>query len=377
MNFLYSMLQNISAAIILPLVSVGGFFTQANTLIIIPPQPAIISILPAELAEKPQSPIPASSTQETKLSDNTGAVETQTSTVAAVAANESIEPKPVQPADVSQSSVATTAKKFLDKTTLAQNQRFDGSYWLSLRTNLSGSNFNWTLSKNVVNGFSVSYSCDPAPDLSEIDGEPSFQIRTSYSCDVSLAGKNKVAETKKFGFETGPGRLVISVASGMQSLLRDDKNESGFVFNNQDDFPVAITGFTFDISFTALSTSTPVAVRFANPVKETSLADYNIQNVPADISRPYSSADTNIKVSFSDGFMIKEHDQKMISVQAMGVRKTPFLGVDPEIKITLRDIGTDRSDVKKLISSAIISWKCAAVNLNQPAGLPTTGQCSQ
>ena len=194
------------------------------------------------------------------------------------------------------------------------------------------------------------------PDELAADPNPTFAIRTSYSCTITLVSSDGHKESKQFSFKTGPGRLIVSVASGLGITLKDNGNTSGFVFNNQDDLPLIISGLTFDVSFTSLATSTPLVIRFANPSDEKSLADYPIQDIPVDPSSPRTASLAGAKATFA--FNIGAHAQRMILVETLGVRKYIIPGVNPEVKIVLKNVGLDRADVNTTLSSAIISWNC-------------------
>jgi hypothetical protein len=350
----------------------AGFFAHPETTpIITPPQPAAVSlsIMPYEANRQASSSTSAnqsSGATSTPSSTLLNIVKTAATTTASSTETKQKVSKPAEPAPTPK-PVPATAQQILDGTAVSLKQRIDSSYWIALRTKLGASSaFDWDLSSAAIGGksipkFNVSYSCDPSaiePDDSSADQNPSFNIRTSYNCAISLTAADGRKASKQFIFQTGPGRLVVTKASGLGIVLKDGENTSGLVFNNQDDQPLIITALTFNVSFTALATSSPLAIRFADPKDESSLIDYRIQDLPPDPLRPYTSSRANISVSMA--FNIGPYEQRMILVKALGVHKSLLPSVNPEIAVTVTKVSTDRSDINTTLSSTFVSWSCIA-----------------
>ncbi|MBU6500962.1 MAG: hypothetical protein KGJ89_02445 [Patescibacteria group bacterium] len=259
--------------------------------------------------------------------------------------------------------VVITPQWFLDNTVTSLNQNLDSSYQLSLITTVGSKKINWDLYKTSVGGengipeFTVVHSCDPLPlpPESPADTEIRFDTRSPYSCDITLTDQTGHVVSKRFSFTTGAGRLVVSTATGMDIILRDDKDDNGFVFKNDDSKAIALTGITFDVSFTALTTSTQVSIRFIDPKSGYILAEYPINNLPTNPLLPYTYATINANVGLN--FNIDARTQKMLLVEAIGVHKTTFLEANPDIKVTLKKI-TTTSDAKQFFGNAVIDWFC-------------------
>lgn len=163
----------------------------------------------------------------------------------------------------------------------------------------------------------------------------------------------------------------------MGTVLRNDKNSGGFVFGNTDMQTVTITNLKFDVLYTALSTSSsPLIIRFIDSRSEQTLADYHIENLPANPLLPFTEGQAGVEEPLS--LAIEPASQKMLSVQVLGVRKMNISGVDPAVKITLRGVTTDRSDVKTILSLPQIFWTCTVATTpydpNATSGAFMTGQ---
>lgn len=276
-----------------------------------------------------------------------------------------------------------TPKLLLERTGFSLNQRMDGAYWLMFHTTTTASSgFDWDLSVTSIGGtasipkFNMSFSCNPAPDTPSADSPdqtPTFSVGTSYACIISLTDALLRRENKEIDFQTGAGRLVVK-ESRLDTTLKFNKNTNGFVLDNQSAVPVTVTGLTFDVSFTALNTSSPFVLRFLEPDNESTLAEYPLQNLPADPARPRTNTSTGTKASFS--FTVKPHSQRLLMVAVFGVQPLAISGVNPELTVALQQVTIDRSDIKTTLHSSVISWSCIPYDPTHAAqGLPTEQNC--
>jgi len=379
LQFFHGLSVKAGAAIIASFIALSGAIVPTKTINITPAQTAIVSETPTvqpEIVSEASSTLSPTSTliepnllpvvkvppiKPKKLTEK--ATASSTPQTAQTVASTTI---PTTPSPTVSIKIKT-AEQLLNRTTLSLNQKIDGSYWVVLSTDLGGGNtYGWDLSKTAIGGngtiprFNVSYSCDPAPSippLDTMDVNPSFNVKTSYNCSIGLAGSDGQTTSKQFNFKTGGGRLVVTTATGMNTILRDGINSNGFVFNNQDSDPVNITGLTFRVSFTSLNTSTvPLILRFADPISGASLMDYEIDGLPSDPILTNVHSQDGVRASLVFG--IPPSNQKMLMVQALGVQKFIFGGMNPEIKIMLEGITTDRPDVKIIFNSTVIDWTC-------------------
>jgi hypothetical protein len=318
-----------------------------------------------------------------------------------------------------------TAQSFLDDTTSSLKVLLNGSDELVFTTNLGNGQppLTWGLLTTTVGGdgsagsaatasatanaavpqFSVTSSCDPAPlpaAPGALDKNPTFNVRTSYNCSVSLtptSGSNQVTQSKTFSFTTAPGELIVTNDAAMNTLLGDNTNNGGIVFNNQDTNPVTLTGVTFDASYSYLNIlNGPLVLRFLDPTTNQSLADYHLEKIPAtgdgagngasssSTSNTYTYAQSGITVPLS--FTIPPSTQKMLPIEVLGVDRMFVLGTSPTVSITLHSVttneagggGGDGGGVKTVMASPNITWSCsvstASYDPNATSGVYATGQ---
>jgi hypothetical protein len=165
------------------------------------------------------------------------------------------------------------------------------------------------------------------------------------------------AVSKDFKFETDPGRLVISGVANGTTLLQDGENDGGFVFDNQDSQPMTITGLTIDASFTALTTSSPLVLRFTDPKTGSSLFDYHLETAPTDPTAEYTESQVGISIPLS--FTIAGNTSKMLPVEALGVHKWQLSGTSPAVQVVLRAAKLQQANIKTFFVSPQIVWMCA------------------
>ncbi len=294
----------------------------------------------------------AASTDNKKTSPNPAAAETKGAQVAL--------PKNI------------SALWMLDHTTVSLVQRLDSTYRAAFSTETSKSKpLGWDLGQTSVGGsggipqFDVSYACDippfPAPPAAP-DQSPVFLMRTYYSCDVSLtptSGVDLRTQTKNFSFKTDGGRLKVMTA--LARTLVNGKNDSGFIFNNEDSEPVTLTGLTLDISFTALSVIDPLVIRFADGKTEKSIVDYPINGLPDDQSIQFTKRKSGIQIPLS--FTIKANSQRLLAISALGVQALSISSTTPAVEIDLVDATFDRTDVRPYFNSRTIKWYCVVPQL--------------
>jgi len=304
-----------------------------------------------------------------------------------------IQPSKPKPA-ASPTPTAVTARSLLDATTLSLNERYDGLYKASFMTNAgTHGKITWDLNKTALTGsgsmpsFSVSFSCDPPPNPpppDAIDQSPTFNVRTSYVCTIGLtptSGSSRQTQSRQFSFTAGAGQLVVTPLSTMNTVLQDNVSSGGFVFRNDDAEPVTITGLDVDVSYTALNTAGgPLVLRFADPATELSLIDYHLENLAVNPSLPNTHSGTNIHVPLS--LTINPASPKMLPVKILGAHRMSISGVDPSVTVTLRQVTTNQSASRIMLSSAKISWSCViiigACDPNATSGPCATGQaCRQ
>jgi hypothetical protein len=143
----------------------------------------------------------------------------------------------------------------------------------------------------------------------------------------------------------------------MNTILMNDENDGGIVFVNTDPNPVTVTGLTFDVFYSYLTTTErPLVLRFLSPTTNQSLADYHLENLPADPTLPYTHSQSNATVSVS--FTVPGSSQKMLPVAILGVTKMLEFGTSPAVTVAVRGITTNRSGMKTTLSSPTITWTC-------------------
>lgn len=294
-------------------------------------------------------------------------------------------PAPVATAPV----VSLSAEDILNRTSVAFRSTHDGQYEVVLTTNTGGAPLIWNLTNTTIGGsdaapaFSVAYTCDPPPQSplpGAIDQNPTFAVRSSYNCTISLTpigGTDRRTQSHHFPFTTPSGELIVSPPSSMSTILSNDTNNGGFVFNNQDGAPVTITGLTFDVSFQYLTTVYgPLVLRMVDPITETSLGDYHLETTPVDPTKEFSYHAPNVTIPIS--FTVKGSSQKLLPIEILGVHKMLIDKTTPQVTLTLTGITTNPSDTKTTLNSATISWSCDVViggyDPNATSGPMATGR---
>lgn len=390
-NILRSFIGKIAAAVMIPLAAIGGFLTQPKTIVLTPPQqtatitsyitpPTPSSSLPISSSTTTTSipPLPASSSQ--KQSSSTVPKDTtqtppsspQTTTTTKTATPTSTPSAKAVATKKTQVTPDTISAQWLsDNTTTSLRQKSDGTYLLTLKTDLGNTgNISWGLKDATIGGtgsiprFDASTSCAPEPNLPSADladQNPFFNVRTSYACTLSLTpqtGSDKRAQSKVFSFETGAGSLVVSVTNAMNTILKDGQNNGGFVFENQDSNPITISNITIDTSFTKLNTSTsPLVLRFVDSASDKTLFDYHMETLPADPTLPRTQGQKNANIPIS--FKIGPKTKKALWIQALGVSKINALdGINPAIHVAIRGVTTNQADTKTILRSATFTWTC-------------------
>lgn len=277
-----------------------------------------------------------------------------------------------------------SAQWLLDHTTLSLVQRLDSTYRADLSTSLNEARkISWNLGQTELGGsggiqkFGVSYSCDtpPFPALPDIaDQSPVFQLRTSYSCDISLtptSGSDLRAMSKNFTFKTGGGKLKIGTAIA-RSLI-SGQNDSGFAFSNEDSEPVTVTGLTLNISIAAVGVTNPLVIRFADGKTGAIIKDYQINDMPDDPSLQFAKAKSGIQIPLS--LTIKPNSNRFLEVSALGVEVLSYIpGSSPTISIDLSNVTLDRTDMNIYFNSRKIKWYCIAPQIG---ATPVEGTCNK
>ncbi|MBI4085918.1 MAG: hypothetical protein HY433_01590 [Candidatus Liptonbacteria bacterium] len=386
LNFFHDIAQK-SAAVLTALLATGfGFIAQPNIVVITPPVP--ISVLPALPEISVMSPTSTELARQISTATASATTSTSTKTATSSSSSSTKKEKTAETAKIPETKPLPAPKVFtaqllLDSTGFSLGQRTDGAYRLLLHTTTTAnSGFNWDLSETTIGGaapipkLEVSFSCDPQPDIppsGSPDQNPTFSIGTSYACVISLTDALLRKQNKQINFQTGAGRLVVK-ASNLDTTLKFNKSTNGFVLDNQSNAPVTVTGLAFDMSFTALNTSSPIVLRFLEPENESTLAEYPLQNLPTDSSRPYTRKGADTKASFS--FTVKPRGQRLLMIQVLGVQPLASVGVNPEVTVVLQEVTTDHPEIKTALLSSVISWSCIPYNPNQSAqGLPTEQNC--
>lgn len=377
-------------AFIIILAATIGLFSGGRTIAIVPPQPAatVVSnaaaqmalILPTRPAAFAASSTVASSAATfgtviaTATTATTGPValaeitpgllpkvvlNTETKTAAAAT------PKPAapKPAPVAIASLAT-ADWLLAHATTTFVRRVGGGYGIVFSAVSGGETvLSWPYGATTIGGsggipqFSAAYDCNPPPASSP---SPTFAVRTSYDCTVSLtalAGADKRTQSQTFTLATGHGEFLASPPANMDTHLTDSENDGGFVFTNDDTKPIAVLSETFAVSYTGLSTGYgPLILRLIDPGDATNYIDYHLENIPAVSSSSYLHSATGITLSMP--LTIGAANAKMLPVEVLDVHKLSVTGVDPAVTITLTGVTTDRTDFVMRLGTPQISWSC-------------------
>jgi hypothetical protein len=394
--FFYNLLQKIAALLVAPIVPICAMIGASGTVPVAPPQTAAVyavaeipptDTVPVIIFSLPTMPeiapgllpkikvafraSPTSTMQKIK----TGAAATvPTSTVAALPKKPPAQKPPsasVSAVQATSAPLAISTPALLASTTVSFKELRTGPYVMSFSADLgNGKNLPWDFGTQNIGGantaipqFAVSYSCDPLPDQPDpgaIDQRPTFQVKTTYHCAVSLTpftGNDRRAQSKNFSFMTPAGQLIVTPASAISTVLADDANDGGIVFANQDAAAVTITGLTFDVSYQALTTlNGPLVLRILDPATGQSLFDYHMENMPQISSSTFSYAQSGVSAPLS--FTLAPGSKKMLPLQVLGVHKMSMQGINPTVTISVRSVATDRSDVKTILNSPVVSWTC-------------------
>jgi len=295
---------------------------------------------------------------------------------------ETTQPKP-SPTAISSVSKISTPQDVLNATSFFLNQRIDGQYIISLHTNTGvGSGLDWGFYSDTIGGtaslpkMNTSYSCNPqwnTPPSNSSDQNPTLDLNTSYACDISVTDSLMRTATKKITFQTGAGRLLVK-SSNLGTALKSGSNANGFVFDNQSDAKLTINSAVFDVYFNALNVSSPIVIRFINPDNELMYTDFPVQNLPTDASGPNAKSATGMKTSIS--FPINPHSQRLLNVELFGIQQLLTVGVNPEFKITLREVNTSNPGLKTTLFSPAISWSCIPFDpTHSLTGVPDEQNC--
>ncbi len=283
----------------------------------------------------------------------------------------------------SVSSKISTPQDALNATSFFLNQRTDGEYVVSLHMNGgTGSGLDWKLYDTSIGGtasvpkMDVAYSCSPQwnnPPSNSSDPNPTFDLNASYSCDITMTDSLMRTATKKISFQTGMGRLLIK-SSNLGTALKSGSDANGFVFDNQSDSKITVTGMTFDIRFKALNVSSPIVVRFVSPNNEAVYVDFPVQNAAVDAADSNSRYAAGLNASLS--FSINPHSQRLLGVELFGIQQLLTAGVNPEFKVVLQEISTDNSGLKKVFLSPAITWSCIPFDPTKSlTGVPDEQNC--
>ena len=387
-SFFRWVLDTISIVVAVSLATISGAFMEPKTVVITPRQPVIFQkamVPPPELDSLALFATTTLSSSTPQTSTPRIAPPPKPIKIIAEKKEEQIQPTPLLVAPK-----IITAETLLTSTTIFQKQKVGSVYAVGFNADPgNGKGITWDIGATAIGSsdgvpeFATSFSCDPPPEMplsGTTDNRPSFQIRTSYTCTVSLTprdGNDRQTQTKRFAFQTGPGQFFVTLPSSIDPKLKDGQNYGGFVFNNEDSKPVTVTGLTLDASFTALSTSSvPLVVKFIDPRNEATLFEYHLENLPKDPALPDTQSQTGIFVPLS--FQIRAREQRLLSMQVLGVQRRGVAGTNPAVKITLQGVTADQSDVKVALRATTISWTCIipkeAYNPNATSSAYATGQ---
>ncbi len=293
-----------------------------------------------------------------------------------------------QPASTAPQT-ALSAQAFLAGTTLAPRP-YGGVYKAVFSTNAgAGAALSWGLDAATLGGtalapqFSVSYSCDPPPNMplpGDANQIPTFNVRSSYTCTVSLtplSGNDRRIQSRSFSFSTGAGPFTVTTPAALATVLRNGENDGGFVFNNQDTLPVTVTGLTLDVSYTALNTGAgPMVLQILDPVAGTPIAEQHLEDIPADPTAAYTHARSGIVIPLS--FTIKPMTQKLLPLRIMGVSVMGIPDATPTINVVLKNVAADQASGAALANNIALSWSCivppTGYDPNATSGPYATGQ---
>jgi hypothetical protein len=276
---------------------------------------------------------------------------------------------PTQPTTTAPSQLLpVTAEGLLANAQLTLKETRDGPFEITVQTNEpNGEALSWNVGAQTIGGetdsdasgvtpqMSNSFSCDPAadmPDISSPDQNPLFKTSTAYNCTLSLtplSGADRRMQSRNFSVTTPPGQLFVTQASSINTVLTNDTNNGGIVFQNEDISPVTVTNLTFNITYTYLTTlQQPLVFRILNPTTSQSLFDYHLEN----------SSGSALGVTTPISFTIPGMSQKMLPIQILGVDRMLMSNTTPSITVSLQSATTDRSEIKVNLDSPTITWSC-------------------
>ena len=357
--------------VIAGLAGIGGFLTMGTATNVPSSQTAIISnaaISPSstapiaiDLPGIPASLLPTTTIPFCPASSTCGEKGLRALVRPLGAASKKTAAKPIK--IIPQAPVLSiTAQSFLNNTTSSFKILFNGLDELVFTTNLGGNQnaLTWGLLTTTIGGtgstpaFSVASSCTPVPnqpDPGAPDQNPSFNVRTAYDCAVSLTPQSDAdrrTQTKDFSSTTPPGRFVVLSDTAMDTVLVNNTNNGGVIFNNQDSNPITVTSVTFNASYAYLATTLdiPLVLRFQDPSTGRSLVDYALTN----------ASDTNVTVPLS--FIVAPLSQKLFPIQVLGVQKMLIQNTTPSVNVTITSVTIDRNDVKIVLHNPSLAWSC-------------------
>ena len=363
---------------------VGGMFNQPSVMQSAPPQAAMVQniVAPAiqEIQTIAQNLLPsvkvkmvapvAASTSTAQPAAQLSAQTSPSTTGRTPHVSTTTRPTPSLTSIATSSAPAPlSTEAFLKATVVTPIERRDGPFEIQFGTALgSGQSDTWDLTDATVGGgqepmFAISYTCDPAPIPAPVgaqDQNPTFTSRTPYSCTVSLtpqSGSDLRAQTKQFSFTIPAGQLIVTAPPSMSTVLKNDLDNGGFVFNNEDTASTTITQLTVDVSYTALSTLYgPLILRVVDPATGQPAGDFHLENLPAVTGQQFTFAQSGMAIPVS--FTLPPGAVKLLPLQLLGVHTMSVLGTNPVATITLRSIATNRADSNAVMNSASLSWNC-------------------
>jgi hypothetical protein len=168
----------------------------------------------------------------------------------------------------------------------------------------------------------------------------------------------------------------VTLPLSMGTVLQNTETDGGFVFNNEDAGPITITSLSLSVSYTALNTAySPLVLRFLDPVTNTSIGDYPLQNMPTNAFLPYTHNGT---VTVPLSFTVGAGDQKVLPFALLGTQTMDISNVDPSVTITLSGVTATPQNSKTVLTAAKIAWSCVVpvgeYDPNATSGPFATGQ---
>ena len=295
--------------------------------------------------------------------------------------------KAAPPAPSPKPQTSLSAASLLAATTLSFHERLDGPFGITFTTN-AGTPFTWDLSTSTIGGgsippLSLAYSCTPAPiapEVSDPNQNPIFTAHQSYDCAVSLtptSGTDLRPQSKHFSFTVPSGKLIVTPPQSMNTVLKNNRNDGGFVFTNNDTEPITITSLTLNVSYADLTTVYgPLVMRTLDPETGAITGEYDLTSIPADPSRPYAFAKNGIVAPVN--VTIPPGGSRIIPIQLVGVDAMSMEHTTPTFSISLAAVATNRTDAAITLTNAALQWSCVvtfqAYDPNATSGPLATGQ---